>query len=182
MATRDMFTLDTPLAPKMVRILYGIAFALIVLGTLIGVGRGIARMTHEPRPRAPLMADRAPAPSQQAANPSPDAPPSAQAPTPRTGMANTDGMRMRGMMGYGMPGPHMRGMRGFEPGMHRGGMRRFGHRGGPGLMGRQPPAVMGAIQILRALVMGAIGLLVVRILAEVALSLLAMLRRAAATA
>lgn len=173
MATRDMFTLDTPIAPKMVRILYGIAFVLIVLGTLVGVGRGIARMTHEPR--TALMDQRA---NQQPPNPSPDTPPSAQAPAPQNGMA-ADGMRMRmrGMMGYGMPGPRMRG-RGM--GMHHGG--RFGHRGGPGLLGRQPPAVMGAIQILRALVMGAIGLLVVRILAEVALSLLAMLRRAAATA
>jgi hypothetical protein len=176
MATRDMFTLDTPLAPTMVRLLYGIAFVLIVLGTLMGVGRGIARMTHDPQPRTALM-NNSTAPTQQAATPSPDAPPSAQAPAPQDGMAMRDGMRMRGMMGYGMPGPHMRGPRGQGMGAHRGG--RFGPRGGPGLLGRQPPVVMGAIQILRALVMGAIGLLIARILAEVALSLLAMLRRAA---
>ena len=88
MATRDMFTLDTPLAPKMVRILYGIAFALIVLGTLMGVGRGIARMTHDPRPRTPLMAQQAAAPAPANAAPSADAPPSAQ--PPADGMAVLD--------------------------------------------------------------------------------------------
>jgi len=54
MAVRDILDLDKPLAPLLVRYLYVIALALILLCTAIGVVRGAMMMTAPPR--APITA------------------------------------------------------------------------------------------------------------------------------
>jgi hypothetical protein len=53
MATRDILTLDTVLAPRLIRILYGLALILIALCVIFGLARGIMTMTRTsmvPRP------------------------------------------------------------------------------------------------------------------------------------
>lgn len=188
MAAGDILSLQTSIAPRLVRILYGVALALIVLGTIAGVTRGVLRMTHAPMQRGLMIDARngAKPGAQAAANGAPagpsnaqaaaDAPPSADAPAAAPGdgrMMGSMGMGPRGFgMHRGMGGPGM-GMRRMGM-MHRGMMRgRHGMRGGPNLLGRQP-AVLGGFQILRSLIAGFIGILLARILAELAGSVLAM--------
>ena len=144
MAAGDIFTLKTSIAPRLVRILYGIALVLIALAVIAGVTRGVLRIRH-PLPARSAMVDMV--------TPNADVPPQPDA----AAQPGQRGMGMRRM------GPGRWGMRGPGRGM--------GHR--MGLMGRQPPAVMGAFQIVRALVMGVVALLVVRILAELAGAILA---------
>jgi hypothetical protein len=145
MAGSTLLNLNGSMAPKLIRILYCIALVLIVLGTLRGVVGGVVTMT---RP-APQMAAAAPA-DQNAA-------PTAQAPqnTQPGGMNRPD----------------------FGPRRFRRGPG-FGGRRGPMMMGGllrgMPPAVVGGLRILLALLRGFIVLLVVRVLAEIGLAVLAM--------
>lgn len=202
MAARDILTLNTDMASRLIRILYALALILITLAALAGVARGITRMIHIPQSRLNLaggnnamgpghMAMNRPQPASPSAQAAADAPPSATAPAPSAnvqppapqdgmgprGMGMRDGMGRRGMMmgAYGMARPGMRG-----PGMGRGMMGRHrggrfgGHRDRPGLLGHLPPVAQGGLMILRTLVMAAIGIMLARILAELAGAVLAM--------
>jgi hypothetical protein len=59
MAARDILTLDKPMAPRLIRILYWIALVIILLGVLHGISRGVGIMN---RP-APLQFPEASPPS-----------------------------------------------------------------------------------------------------------------------
>lgn len=51
MAARDILTLNTPMAERIIRLLYTIALVLIGIGVLMGVSRGVRIMTHTPMQR-----------------------------------------------------------------------------------------------------------------------------------
>lgn len=84
MAVRDIVTLDTDIAPKLLRILYPLALILISLMLLVGVAQGIRTITSPPRP--PMMAGTTTPPA-----------------TPQSGMLQPP--PMPGIMGRGMMGP-----------------------------------------------------------------------------
>lgn len=149
MAARDILTLNTDIAPRLIRIVYALALILITLAVLLGVGRGITRMVHTPQPRTAMMAGRgamgpgrlaqnqqhqttSQSQNQTAANAAPAAAaaPSATPAPAAPSAAPSDQAPQNGMMGprMGMRGMH-RGMMGGYMGMGRPGMR------GPGMMG-----------------------------------------------
>ncbi len=105
MSVSDIFTLNTSIAPRLIRILYVIALVLIAIGMIAGVARGIATMVRPPQQRIAVIGPRPqpPAPPQQAstpeAAPSPSAPvqSDAAAPVSFTGTCrNTDAARAAG--------------------------------------------------------------------------------------
>jgi hypothetical protein len=51
MAARDILTLNTPMAERIIRLLYTIALILIAIGVLMGISRGVMIMTHTPMQR-----------------------------------------------------------------------------------------------------------------------------------
>ena len=59
MAARDILTLNTPMAERIIRLLYTIALVLIAIGTLFGIGRGVMILTHTPMQRPAVLGDRA---------------------------------------------------------------------------------------------------------------------------
>jgi hypothetical protein len=147
MAARDILTLDHPMAPRLLRLLYGLALILIALGVILGVARGVDLATRMP-PLAPLPVT---AGSQLPA-------------TPDAGMG-----RRFGGLDIDRRGIDRRGM--GRPGMGRMDGRPFG------INLRRQPLLFGALTIVRTLVMGFVALLVVRILAEMALAVLAIRSR-----
>jgi hypothetical protein len=152
MAARDMLSLDTSIAPKLLRCLYTVALVLILIGTALGIVRGVRVMTAPPPPSPPAMAAAAPG----------AAAPTAPMPPPMAGRR----MGPRMGMGPGM-GPRMGMRRGFG---------RFHRRPGPLWMRGMPPAARGGILILFALFRGIVALLVVRVLAEMGLAVLSLKR------
>jgi hypothetical protein len=152
MAARDILTLNTPMAERIIRLLYTIALILIAIGTLMGIGRGIMILTHTPMQRPAITAD---------ANPSG----TATAPQPGTASPQADTQNAR---------PDFRaGPRGDFRGWHR-----YGHHRPFGMMHRSP--MFGLLVIVGALLRGLIGLLMLRVLAEIGLAILAMPKRTAA--
>ncbi len=152
MAARDILTLNTPMADRIIRLLYTIALILIAIGTLMGIGRGVMIMTHMPMQR-PAIAG--------AANPSGGM----MAPQPDTAAPQADAQNAR---------PDFRdGSRGDFRGWHR-----FGHHRPFGMMHRSP--LFGLVVIVGALLRGLIGLLLLRVLAEIGLAILAMPKRSTA--
>jgi hypothetical protein len=154
----NILTLNAPMAPRLIRILYAIAIILIALGVLRGVAGGVMTMMRPPHQAA--MA------AQPGRNADQNAATTAQPPsTPQNAQANP--MRQPG---FG-PGRFRRG-----PGM--GGPRFMHRRRGPMMLGPvmrgMPPAVVGAVRILLVLLHGFILLLIVRVLAEIGIAILAM--------
>jgi hypothetical protein len=155
MAARDILSLDEPLAPRLIRILYALALVLITLGVVMGLIQGLRTATRMP-PLPPL---------QMSGQANPNAP-QAQPPSVESQL----GMRQDRF-----------GRRGFGPrGLEENGLRP-GRASPFGMNARRNPGLFGAFLIVRTLVMGFIGLLVVRILAEMALSVLALNRRSEIT-
>lgn len=54
MAVRDILTLEKPIAPCLLRILYPLALALIALGMLVGIAQGIRVITRPPMTPPPM--------------------------------------------------------------------------------------------------------------------------------
>jgi hypothetical protein len=78
MAARDILSLDAPMAPRLVRILYFLALILIALGVVLGVARGIGDAGRMPS-LPPLTAAATP-----------------QLQMPQTTAPRVDGVRGRG--------------------------------------------------------------------------------------
>ncbi|MBN9546875.1 MAG: DUF4282 domain-containing protein [Alphaproteobacteria bacterium] len=152
MAARDILTLNTPMAERIIRLLYTIALVLIAIGTLFGIGRGVMILTHTPMQRPAITSN---------ANPSGN-----NAVTPQSGTAapQTDAQNDR------------RDFRNRMRGEYRGWYGRR-HYGPFGTMPRSP--IFGLVVIIGALLRGLIGLLIVRVLAEIGLAILGMPKRAA---
>jgi len=153
MAARDILTLNTPMAERIIRLLYTIALVLIAIGTFFGIGRGVMIMTHTPMQRPAITSS---------------ANPSGNAMTPQSGTAapQADAQTPRRDFRDGMRGDYR-------------GWNRHGHYRGYGMMmGRSP--MFGLVVIVGALLRGLIGLLILRVLAEIGLALLAMPKRSAA--
>jgi hypothetical protein len=149
MAARDILTLNTPMAERIIRLLYTIALVLIAIGTLFGIGRGVMILTHTPMQRPAITSS---------ANPSDTAAtPQSGTAAPQTDQATRRDFRDR--------------MRGDYRGWNR-----HGHHRPFGMMHRSP--MFGLLVILGALLRGFIGLLIVRVLAELGLAILAMPKRA----
>jgi hypothetical protein len=142
MAARDIVTLENSFAPCLLRVLYPLALAIILVGMLLGIAQGVRIITRPPM--------TPPAAAQSGAQPG--TPPGAmgQMQPPPGAM-----MGPRGMMGRGMMGPAMMERRRMMRGMRA-----------------ANPAMAGSFVIIRTLVAGAILMMVVRILAEMALAVL----------
>ena len=149
MAAGEILNLKTSMGERAIRLLYAIALILIGLGVLMGLGRGVAIMTHAPMQRPAVTAP---------ANPQSGATATPQPPQNRA-------------MQNARPGP-----RGFYRDRFRYRHRHFGMMG-RGMVGRSP-ALFGLLVMIGALVKGFIALLIVRVLAEMGLAVLAMPRRA----
>jgi hypothetical protein len=150
MAASDILTLKTPMAERIIRLLYTIALIFITLGVIMGLARGAMIMTHAPMQRPAMMA---PATPQSGAATAPQAP-------------QTDAQNAR---------PDFRpGMRGDFRGWNRFGHHRYGM-----MMGRSP-AMFGLFMIVGSLLKGLIALLLVRVFAEMGLAVLAIPKRSAA--
>ena len=149
MAARDILNLKMPMGERAIRLLYAIALILIGLGVLMGLGRGVAIMTHAPMQRPAVTA---PANTQ-----------SGTMAAPQTGQNRA------------MQNARPRG-RGFYRDRFGYRHRHYGMMG-RGMIGRSP-ALFGIFVMIGALVKGLIALLVVRVLAEMGLAVLAMPRRA----
>jgi hypothetical protein len=152
MAARDILTLNTPMADRIIRLLYTIALILIAIGTLMGIGRGVMIMTHTPMQRPAITAG---------ANPSN----TATTPQPGTAAPQADTQTER------------RDFRDRSRGDFRG-WNRYGDHRPFGMMHRSP--MFGLLVILGALLRGLIGLLILRVLAEIGLAILAMPKRSTA--
>ena len=155
MAASDILNLNESVAPRLIRILYGLTLIVIALGVVLGLVQGIRTATRMP-PLPPLQM------SEQANPGAPQiqVPPAAGQPGLREDRFGRRGFGARRLGGDG-----------FRPG-----------RVGPfGMNLRRNPALFGAFLIVRTLMMGFIGLLVVRILAEMALSVLALNQRTEVT-
>jgi len=152
MAARDILTLNTPMAERIIRLLYTIALVLIAIGTLFGIGRGVMIMTHTPMQRPAITSS---------------ANPPGRAMTPQAGAAapQADNQIER------------REFRDRWRGDHRGWYGRR-HHGPFGMMPRSP--MFGLVVIIGALLRGLIGLLIVRVLAEMGLAILGMPKRSTA--
>jgi hypothetical protein len=105
MVAREILTLDTSIAPRLLRILYPLTLLMIALMLLLGVAQGMRTIASPPRnARPPMMAGTLPA-------------------TPQTGVmqppAPVPGMMGRGMMGrrdaYGRPYRRGPGFRAVNP-------------------------------------------------------------------
>ena len=149
MAASDILNLKRPMGERAIRLLYAIALILIGLGVLMGLGRGVAIMTHAPMQRPAVTA---PANTQSGTMAAPQA-------GQNRAMQNA---RPRG--------------RGFYRDRFGYRHRPYGMMG-RGMIGRSP-ALFGIFVMIGALVKGLIALLVVRVLAEMGLAVLAMPRRA----
>jgi len=149
----NLLTLEQPMTPRMITLLYWLAIFLIVLG----FARGIAGGVHEMGRPASL-------------------PPAVSAPADQAATPSAGGVAGPGMHRMGMPDrPDLRASihrhfagRAFFRGP------RFHHRWtvGRGLLGplahHMPPAILGMLRILAALIHATIFLALARILAEVA--------------
>ena len=153
MAARDILTLNTPMAERIIRLLYTIALVLIAIGTLFGIGRGVMILTHTPMQRPAITSS---------ANPSGS---NAVTPQPGTAAPQADNQTDR------------RDFRNRMRGEYRGWYGRR-HYGPFGMMPRSP--MFGLVVIIGALLRGLIGLLIVRVLAEIGLAVLGMPKRSAA--
>ena len=60
MAARDILNLNTPMAERIIRLLYTIALILIAIGTLMGIARGVAILTHAPMQRPAITSSANP--------------------------------------------------------------------------------------------------------------------------
>ena len=60
MAARDILTLNTPMAERIIRLLYTIALILIAIGTLMGIARGVMILTHTPMQRPAITSSANP--------------------------------------------------------------------------------------------------------------------------
>jgi hypothetical protein len=130
------FSLERPLAPRLIQYLYCIALALIAVLTVAGVAQGVRLMV---RPAPPPISAAAPAPN--------GAPDTGAAPVPPPA-----GMRGRRFaMGPG-------GRPGMGPGPRR--LR------GPMVLRGMPPAVRGGAIIILVLLRALVAWMVIRILAE----------------
>src|SRR3569623_3021930 len=135
MAARDILTLNTPMAERIIRLLYTIALVLIAIGTLFGIGRGVMIMTHTPMQRPAITSS---------------ANPSGNAVTPQSGTAAPQ---------TGNQADAQNDRRDFRDrwrGDHRGWYGRR-HYGPFGMMPRSP--MFGLVVIIGALLRGLIGLL-----------------------
>lgn len=160
MAARDILTLNTPMAERIIRLLYTIALVLIAIGTLFGIGRGVMILTHTPMQRPAITSSANPpgnATTPQAGTPAP------QADNPQ----QADNQQQMGR----------REFRDRWRGDHRGWYGRR-HYGPFGMMPRSP--MFGLVVIIGALLRGLIGLLIVRVLAEMGLAVLSLPKRASA--
>ena len=153
MAARDILTLNTPMAERIIRLLYTIALVLIAIGTLFGIGRGVMILTRTPMQRPAITST---------------ANPSGSAVTPQA-----DNQQQAG----NQPQIGQRDFRDRWRGDHRGWYGRR-HYGPFGMMPRSP--MFGLVVIIGALLRGLIGLLIVRVLAEIGLAILAIPKRSAA--
>ena len=152
MALSDILNLNQSLAPRLIRILYGLALILIALGVVLGLAQAVRTATRIPPPT----------PLQISGQPNSSTPQTGQLPSADHAPALLEGRVSR--RGFG---PRRFGANGFRQGS-----------GGPfGMNARRNPALAGAFLIVRTLVMGFTGLLVVRILAEMALSILTLSQR-----
>lgn len=143
----SVFNLDKPIGPCLIRALYCVALVVIALGLLREVVGGVRMMSGPP---APAMAMAGPPSS-----PAMGAP--ANPPPPLVG-----GER-RGP-GFGPPPRRYRGPPFTRPGFMM---------GGPMLRG-WPPAALGALRIVLALLRALVVGMVIRVLAEIGLAVLAM--------
>ena len=159
MAARDILTLNTPMAERIIRLLYTIALVLIAIGTLFGIGRGVMILTHTPMQRPAITSS---------------ANPSGNAVTPQSGtpVPQADNQQQAG----NQPQIGRRDFRDRWRGDHRGWYGRR-HYGPFGMMPRSP--MFGLVVIIGALLRGLIGLLIVRVLAEIGLAILAIPKRSA---
>ena len=159
MAARDILTLNTPMAERIIRLLYTIALVLIAIGTLFGIGRGVMILTHTPMQRPAVTSS---------------ANPSGNAVTPQSGTAAPQaGNRQAGNQQQ----MDRREFRDRWRGDHRGWYGRR-HYGPFGMMPRSP--MFGLVVIIGALLRGLIGLLIVRVLAEMGLAVLSLPKRSTA--
>jgi hypothetical protein len=156
MAARDILTLNTPMAERIIRLLYTIALVLIAIGTLFGIGRGVMILTHTPMQRPAITSGANPSAPQAGT-----AAPQADNPQQADNQQQTDRREFRDRW----------------RGDHRGWYGRR-HYGPFGMMPRSP--MFGLVVIIGALLRGLIGLLIVRVLAEMGLAILGMPKRSAA--
>jgi hypothetical protein len=143
MAARDILTLDKPMAPRLIRILYWIALVIILLGVLHGISRGVGIMN---RP-APLQFPAASPSSSTTDTMAPDPAPNGW----RGRWQRHDGSRF--------------GDRGFQG---PGGYRHHGFM----MMRHMSPPVRGGFVILFSLIRGLVLVMVVRVLAEMGSTIL----------
>jgi hypothetical protein len=160
MAARDILTLNTPMAERIIRLLYTIALVLIAIGTLFGIGRGVMILTHTPMQRPAVTSS---------------ASPSGNAVTPQAGTAAPQAGNQQ--QAGNQPQMDRREFRDRWRGDHRGWYGRR-HYGPFGMMPRSP--MFGLVVIVGALLRGLIGLLILRVLAEVGLAVLSLPKRASA--
>lgn len=149
----NFLTLERPMTPRMITILYWLAIFLIALGFVRGIATGVREMGRpvSTPPVVSAQADQAKAPSSgEAAGPG----------TQNMGMPDRSGFRSN-----------------FRRHFPRGAFFHAGrfHHGwmmGRGLLGPlahdMPPAALGVLRILAALIHATIFLALARILAEVA--------------
>jgi hypothetical protein len=145
MAARDILTLDKPMAPRLIRILYGIALVIILLGVLHGISRGVWIMN---RP-APLQFPEASPSSSTTDTTPPDAAPKGW--RGRWHHHNGSGFGDREFQG---PGGHR----------HHGFM----------MMRHMSPPVRGGFVIFFSLLRGLVLVMVVRVLAEMGSTILSL--------
>jgi hypothetical protein len=149
----NFLTLERPMTPRMITLLYWIAIFLIVLGFVRGIAAGVREMGRpvSTRPAVAAPADRATAPS----------------------AGGAAGPEMQNMGMPDRPGFRSNVRRHFLRGaFSRPGRFHHGWTMGRGLLGPlahdMPPAALGVLRILAALIHATICLAVARILAEVA--------------
>ena len=147
MSVRNILTLNKPMAPCLIQVLYRIALAFIVLGILHGVARGVWIMNHQ-------MPLQFPAASQSSSTP--DAMNSGSPPDRRQGMWQRYPGRGFGNRDFGRPG--------FRDSRPRAFM----------MMRHLPPPVRGGVRILLVLLRGLVMVMIVRVLAEIGTAILAM--------
>jgi len=152
MSAGKILNVNSPMAPRLVQILYWIALVLIALGLLRGIVGGVRTMTR-PMPAQATMA----------APPSPGAMSSAGTPAPNTSQA-----RMPSRRGPGLGYNRFRYFR--RPGFAG---RSALSMGGPIMRGMGMPA-LGGWRILLALIRAVIAVMLVRVFAEIANAILAM--------
>jgi hypothetical protein len=140
-----ILSLNSSLAPRLIRILYIVAVIFIAIGVLLRVGQGVMRIAHPPLHHATTAAAAGEAPGTDQST-------TATRPSAVTGSS----VREDGRMGFGhrrfdthrFHGPRLRLLR---------------------VVPRdQRPLVFGIFRIVFALIWGTIAVMVVRVLAELA--------------